>query len=805
MDLGAAILIGLLSFAGILRDVALPMSSGMSKRGALSLVLHRVSIAVVALTAVTCVYMLLIRLGVMVPSAAYRRVHDLKYTPPESLLLILLLCVGAGSFYKKSASDRFYCLIAMTVLVVTLTAVTGYLLGGTVLYNPIPTRAVGAGKGVSLGTSLSLMTLALAGLAAHCAREPKSLLVSPRVAGVIARQFLLTLIASPVLIGVGAYLAWRWGFVTGNVANSLAIVAVVVALSLMIWITANKLEVADIAREEAERQVIESENQLHLLMENLPVGVWFVGPTGSLLRSNPVGREVLKGLTNGEDYDCQVTSSDCGSGRIAAPVGIETSVKDVVVDNEVNDGVVGGVYRSCESPSSVLPSRPYDRYKSWWPNSGCPVEFKDWPVMRVIRDGRDVKDEVIEIQDIGGKRKYVSSSAIRLEDKKRGVYGALAVYVDVTNRYRLEREHAFIAGVSKELLQPMSLRTAFQKVVDLSVPFLADACLLAFRGADGQVEWVADNIPPGIEGDLIRKATETHRPDMKSPFGVHQVFTAGVSVLVPEVNEEILRSFSQSEEDFESLRWSIGNSYVLVPVRSTREVIGALVLIFANSGRRHDEAYIPVAEEVGRVAGLAIENVISQQKLEAAIMARDDVLAVISHDLRNPLGVILSGARLVDEMLDDPSVNVKAIREVIGVTKSASERMLHLVRDLLDISQMEAGRMRLDWSRSNARELATSAIELFGAQAMDKQIALATCVPEDLPDVLCDKGRVFQVISNLLGNALKHTPAGGRVCIRARFIDSDWVEFSVEDTGPGISPEFIPYIFDRYWQPRERR
>jgi two-component system, sensor histidine kinase and response regulator len=183
-----------------------------------------------------------------------------------------------------------------------------------------------------------------------------------------------------------------------------------------------------------------------------------------------------------------------------------------------------------------------------------------------------------------------------------------------------------------------------------------------------------------------------------------------------------------------------------------------------------------------------------KQKAEAATRMRDEVLATVSHDLKNPLGTIFTSASLLRDVPLDEQAQRRQI-EIIGRT---AERMDQLIGDLLDVSRMEAGRFTVDAAPERAHALIADAREMLLNLAQANDVQLVEDLDGDDVAVVADRGRVLQVFSNLIGNAIKFTPAGGTVTIRADR-DGDAVRFSVADTGIGISEDDLPHIFDRFW------
>jgi two-component system, sensor histidine kinase and response regulator len=183
-----------------------------------------------------------------------------------------------------------------------------------------------------------------------------------------------------------------------------------------------------------------------------------------------------------------------------------------------------------------------------------------------------------------------------------------------------------------------------------------------------------------------------------------------------------------------------------------------------------------------------------KQRAEAATRVRDDVLATVSHDLKNPVGTIYTSASLLLDMPLPPDAQQRQLE----IIRRTALRMDHLIQDLLDVSRMEAGRFTIEPVAESTRSLVLEAKELLGTMAAAQQLTLSHEFAGDDVRVRADRERVLRVFSNLVGNAIKFTPAGGRITIRAETRAQE-VEFSVADTGIGIAAENLPRIFDRFW------
>jgi len=185
----------------------------------------------------------------------------------------------------------------------------------------------------------------------------------------------------------------------------------------------------------------------------------------------------------------------------------------------------------------------------------------------------------------------------------------------------------------------------------------------------------------------------------------------------------------------------------------------------------------------------------SHKKTQATLTTREEFLAIVSHDLRNPLNHISMAAQ---NLLEEPT-ETKALAS--SINRSAGE-MLRLIEDLLDLERIAVGKLTLHYEEHDVSEIIKEAVEEFQGDAALKEITLRA-KPEDVSgNVVCDRSRVMQVLSNLIGNAIKFTPANGQICVSCAKagVEDKEVQVSVSDTGPGIAPEKIKSIFERFSQ-----
>lgn len=183
------------------------------------------------------------------------------------------------------------------------------------------------------------------------------------------------------------------------------------------------------------------------------------------------------------------------------------------------------------------------------------------------------------------------------------------------------------------------------------------------------------------------------------------------------------------------------------------------------------------------------------REAEAAVKTREEVLSMVAHDLKNPLGTIVASG----EMLQMEGIDPEARSTYIEAILSCGTHMDRLIRDLHDVARLEAGRMTIHPEPVRPDDLTERVLELMGPMARRLEVELDVRVPSDLPPVRVDEERVVRVFTNLIGNAVKFTSPGGRVIVRAQRVGPK-VRFTVVDRGPGIEPGQASRLFEKFWQ-----
>jgi PAS domain S-box-containing protein len=369
---------------------------------------------------------------------------------------------------------------------------------------------------------------------------------------------------------------------------------------------------------------------------------------------------------------------------------------------------------------------------------------------------------------------------------------------DVTDRKRQVETQKFLARASTVLDESLDADVTLISLARLAVPTLADCCFVDLVDDAGGWHRAAVAHADPAEEILLRDDDRLAQSTDRHHHPVDHVIRSRQSVLIPDI-EEWAEDGQSHWTEYRQLSLSRGfRSLLIVPLVAHHRELGAIVLAAAGSGRRFGPVDLHVAEDLAHRAALAVEHRKLFQEARDAISAREEVMGVVSHDLRNPLNVIqLTTDFLLEQAEDRRADNVQKLTLI----RRASGRMNQMVQDLMDVSSIEAGRFSLNTVEQDVSAMVKEAEALLRPLAEEKSVSFECRVEENLTVLRIDTHRILRVVSNLVGNAIKFTPGGGKVTLTAERA-GDEVRFTVVDTGPGIPPEHLSHVFDRYWQAR---
>ena len=291
--------------------------------------------------------------------------------------------------------------------------------------------------------------------------------------------------------------------------------------------------------------------------------------------------------------------------------------------------------------------------------------------------------------------------------------------------------------------------------------------------------------------ELVEELAKRYPLNSDRRFGSPQVHRTGVSEMVAEIPASKLESAAQDEEHLRLLRRLKPRSYLCVPLTVRDRVLGTLAFVSAESGHTYTPADLAVAEDLARRAATAIEDARLYAELREADRCKDDFLAMLAHELRNPLAPIRSGLELL--------TICGCERDTVGLMQEQVTHMVRLVDDLLDLSRLMRGKIPLYKESVPVQLVIQRSLDAVRPLIQAQNHELAVSLPPAPIWLETDPVRLAQIFTNLLNNAAKYTPKGGHIWLSVKQ-DGEQAVISVRDNGIGIDPELLPHVFDLFTQ-----
>jgi len=444
---------------------------------------------------------------------------------------------------------------------------------------------------------------------------------------------------------------------------------------------------------------------------------------------------------------------------------------------------------------------------------GLPLGPGDWPLERALYRGETVSGEEIIVLRGDGTTGTIRINAAPIRDRDGQVTAAVAIFDDITERARNDAAQRFLAEAGSELVTALDSHDAFETLAQLCVPRVADWCVICTLGEDGSVRPAA--VASMGEAAQMAQLRFQLANEPQLPWNIAGAVRDRKPIIY-EVRQGGAAHWEPSSPAFEELLEAMeARSAIIVPLEARGRVAGVMLWLTAQSGRAYDALDLALAEELGLRAALTADNARlyreaqaageeAQKALRAARLARDEAqnanrakdefLAVVSHELRTPLTPILGWT----ELLRSGTLDAKTCAAAYDAIERNAKAQAQIVNDILDVSRITTGKLRLDLRPVPlAREL-EKALEVLRPQADRKGLAIHGEFG-DVGDIVADAGRLQQVLWNLLQNAIKFTPEGGRIEVSLR-PEGEFAVLRVSDTGCGIPSEFLPHVFEQFRQ-----
>jgi len=413
---------------------------------------------------------------------------------------------------------------------------------------------------------------------------------------------------------------------------------------------------------------------------------------------------------------------------------------------------------------------------------------------RCLRSGEPYRHE-FRVRRADGEYRWCLSQAMPMRDAQGRVLRWFGTCTDIDDRKRAEDASRFLADASAALADLTDHESTLQEVATLAVPRFADWCAVDLRDSDGGVRRLAVAHGDPVKAELARATVRKYASSVCETRGIGYVIRTGQPQWLPAVPDETLLTFTD-DEDHVSIVGRLGaKSYLCVPLKSRVQVLGALTFVMAQSGRVYEAPDVRAAEDLADRAVIAIENARLLAALKEADRRKDEFLAMLAHELRNPLAPIRNAVQI----FRGKGLPVPELQWATEVIDRQIQQMTRLVDDLLDVSRITRGKLALRKQLIDLETVINSAVEASRPMIEKWGHKLTITIPPRPVRLEADPTRLAQVFLNLLNNAAKYTDRGGRITLAAEH-QTDHVLIRVEDNGIGIPSQMLPRVFELFAQ-----
>ena len=376
-----------------------------------------------------------------------------------------------------------------------------------------------------------------------------------------------------------------------------------------------------------------------------------------------------------------------------------------------------------------------------------------------------------------------------------GELAHLASLRDVTDRKHASEALTFVAEASRLLADSLDYPKTISSVAALAVAHLADWCMIDLVDDEAKTIRRVAVVHAEQSQQPVADQLKNSRPTEGSSDAIARVMASGEPQVHARVSDAILASLSCGGQSHEVLNRLGCKSVMVVPLKARGRMLGAITFVSSCTSRRYRVGDLRLAKDLAQRAALAIDNARLYDDAQMAVRRRDEFLAMLAHELRNPLAAVQSA---VDVMRGD-SVSSPLLARAREVIERQGQQMARLLDDLLDIARVMRGKIELRRESAELTQIVRHAVQTIQPMIDDNGHDLVVSILSGPVTVSADPTRLEQVLVNLLSNAAKYTSRGGKICIEV-VRQTDEVLISVNDTGDGIAPENLSSVFDLFVQ-----
>jgi PAS domain S-box-containing protein len=505
----------------------------------------------------------------------------------------------------------------------------------------------------------------------------------------------------------------------------------------------------------------QSRNQLQVILEGITDGVTVFNKEGEFIFANPVGAHM------------------CGYSNVAEMLSVKT--EDIMNRFIILD------------------------------ENGAPFPPENLPGMQAAKGIKNPPESVVQFKMKGSNEiRWVIVSAAPVFDLQGDVLYSVSIFRDFTEHklqeQALRKNEALlrlIADAGIVLNSSLDYNNTLQKLCELLVPAVADWCIIDLVGEqDSSVTktWHPDT----RKRQKLEDYQKRFHPDWKSISTAMQVIRTGKSEIFESLSDNEIKKNSISDEHYNTVKELEIKSALVVPITGSYGRLGAITLILSETDKRFSSFDLAAAEDIGRRAGMALDKIalykrerIAREQAEQANRSKSDFLANMSHEIRTPLNSLTG----FTELLKNENLSAETRKQYHHIIQRNSEHLLALIDDILDLSKVEAGQMRMEMLNVPVFVLLGEVIESLKQKAKAKSIELDVDINSNVPfQLVTDSVRLKQILTNIIGNAIKFTEKGWVKVFVNLDEDRQKLIFDVMDSGVGINEEAQKKLFQPFMQ-----
>jgi PAS domain S-box-containing protein len=399
--------------------------------------------------------------------------------------------------------------------------------------------------------------------------------------------------------------------------------------------------------------------------------------------------------------------------------------------------------------------------------------------------------QVVEEKFVNFKGEIITAEVKSVLFPFHGKIAILSIIHDITENKKAQERKLFLETASNLLISSLSYETTLKNITDLIVPFMADYCRIAIFDEGGSIQEIAAKHSNPKKVNLVEKLYKEYQGRTNVTYGIEAILQTGKAELITKLGQQYLTPLKDNKNLLNIVKELELKSYMGIPLRARGKIIGAMTFSSIREGRYYTKDDLSFAQELGHLIALALDNTRLFSNEQKAVSLRDDFISLASHELKTPITSLKMYVQLLERQFKESGYEsyFKKIDDQLN-------KLTALIGDLLNVSKLQHGKLEFHKESFALNEVVTEAIEIMQGISQKHTIIVEGDINKK---VLADRYRIYQVLTNLLTNAIKYSPKARKVLVKLQ-TEKNHVKLSVQDFGIGISPQHQQKIFEQFYR-----